>query len=311
MCVEGYRMKKSLTVLPLFSALFLLILQVSAQGIGTSNIILSQSSLNVTAGNSVSVDYTVQLASGSTWGTTLVVTNAAQLQQQGITVSLSNPSGEPPFSGVLTVITSQTTTTGSRIYTVILAATGDDPSQQNAVLNVNVASPSSAGSSTVATTATQYPYPTSGIGIGAVAGVLIAIIALATAYLMFVWKSMLTRLVFMGTAMILIGTVVWLYGDYAGGLFSYIYGGVAAILIGTSVWFYGDIKGGTFKQKLPGKLVAASILVMLIGIAVWIYGDYNGGLPLYIWGGTALLLLGTIIWLYADLKAGAFLRRKK
>lgn len=48
-------------------------------GIGTSSIALAQTSGSVAAGNSMSVTYTVSLASGTKWGTTLVVANNSTL----------------------------------------------------------------------------------------------------------------------------------------------------------------------------------------------------------------------------------------
>jgi hypothetical protein len=294
---------------------------VNAQGYGTSMIVLSQTILNVTPGATASIDYTVELASGSTWGTTLVVTNAAQLQQQGITVNMSNPSGDPPYSGVLTVATSQTT--GSRIYTITLAAIGDDPSQVNVELLVNVdpsavtttiAAPGQTttvaqATSTVMTTVSQTYYPSTGSELAVASSALIFVIAVVTAYLAVRWKTMLARLAILGTGLILVGTVAWIYGDYAGGLMTYLWGGVAAIALGTVIWIYGDYAGGTFKQSLPGKLVYAGVALIAAGTLLWLYADYYlAGSQLYIWSGVVMLVVGSAVWLYADAKAGAFMK---
>jgi hypothetical protein len=144
-----------------------------------------------------------------------------------------------------------------------------------------------------------------------ISGLLVLVILIVTIYLCFLFKSMLTRLVLIGTALILIGTVGWLYGDYAVGLIQYIWGGVIAIILGTVIWAYGDMRGGIFKHPLPGKLAVLGIILILLGTVIWLYSDYNGGIPLYIWSGVALLIVGTSIWLYGDAKAGAFLRRTK
>ncbi len=291
----------ALTMLLLFAGIAF-----AQNGYGTSAIVLSKGYLNVTAGGSASVNYAVNLASGSTWGTTLVVTNAAQLQQQGITFAISNPSGDPPFTGLLTVITS--TTTGSRVYSVKLAATGDDPSLVNAVLNVSVTGTQVAGATT--TVAQQY-YP-NGSGLMVASLVLIILIAIAVGYLAVKMKTILARLALIGAGLILIGTVVWIYGDYAGGSMAYVWGGVAAIAVGTLAWVYGDIVGGTFKQSFAGKVVYAGVALIVIGTALWLYADYyGGGFPLYLWSGVALIVVGTAAWLYGDAYAGAFLRSKK
>jgi hypothetical protein len=313
-------MKNTFSSLLVFAMLLISTGIVNAQGYGTSRIALSQTSVNVTPGTTASVDYTVELASGNTWGTTLVVTNEVQLRQQGINVTMSNPSGDPPYSGVLTVTTSQTT--GSRIYTIILAATGDDPSQVNAQLSVNVgssvatttiASPGQTttvlATSTVVTTVNQTYYPSTGSGLETASYALMFVIAVVTAYLAVTWKTMLTRLVIIGTGLILIGTVAWIYSDYAGGLMTYIWGGVAAIALGTIIWIYGDYAGGTFKQALPGKLVYAGVALIAAGTILWLYADYNlAGSPTYVWSGVIMIIVGTIAWLYADNKAGAFLK---
>jgi hypothetical protein len=216
---------------------------------------------------------------------------------------------------VLTVITSQTTSTGSNVYKIILAATGDDPSQVNAVLNVSV------GGAYVPTTTTAAPgqtttvsggtyYPTSGSGMMIASTVLMLLIAAITIYLAITWKTMLARLAIIGTGLILIGTVAWIYGDYAGGLMAYVWGGVAAIAVGTLVWIYGDVKAETFKQSLPGKLALAGLALIVIGTVLWLYADYYAGSMLEVWIGVALIVVGTAAWLYGEAKAGAFLKAK-
>jgi hypothetical protein len=309
----------------------------SAYGYGTSSISLGSYSASITSGASTSTSYTVNLASGSTWGTTLSVVNNNQLASQGVMVSLSNPSGDPPYSGTMTIQTSSTTAAGS--YTITLTATGDDPSTSDANFALTVSSaqqttaattaPTTAGQNqtTIPTTVPQTTLPSTTVPsyttisqnyYGSSAGSLplessaaIVVIILAALYGLFVWKSMLTRLVVIGTALILIGTVAWLYGDYAGGLQGYIWGGFAAILVGTAAWVYGDMRGGTFKQSV-GKLVWLSIILILIGAIGWAYGElYAPGMPAYWWGGAALLVIGTFVWVYGDAKAGAFLRRGK
>jgi hypothetical protein len=311
----------------------------SAYGYGTSSISLGTYSASVVAGAGTSTSYTVNLASGSTWGTTLSVVNNNQLASQGIMVSLSNPSGDPPYSGTMTISTSNTTAPGA--YNITLAATGDDPSSSSTNFVLAVSAPTStpttqtttAPSVNNATTAqttsmqqtTTISQPTTTVNYSSTGAyyssgnstaqlapsALIILLILGAIYGLFTWKTTAARLAVIGTALILIGTVAWLYGDYAGGLSAYIWGGFAAILIGTAAWTYGDAKGGTFKQSI-GKLVWLSIILILIGAFGWAYGElYAPGMPVYWWGGAALLVIGTFVWVYGDAKAGAFLRRNK
>jgi hypothetical protein len=233
---------------------------VYAAGYGTSSITLSSSSVNLNAGSNVRVNYTVNLASGNTWGTTLAVTNNNQLATQGITTSMSNPSGDPPFSGILTITASASAAPGP--YTVTLAATGDDPSTSDANLALNVAgmgansttaptttvsgaTTSIAQSTTIAVTSTV-AYPPTGYsysGMNMLFFALIAVVIIGMIYMVATKKAPDTRLIIVGVALILLGIVVWLYGDYNGGIMSYIWGGVIAILVGTVIWLYGDHKG--------------------------------------------------------------------
>ena len=116
-------------------------------GYGTSSIQMSPSGGVVTQGHPMSFNYTVNLASGGTWGTNLQVSNQAQLSAAGITVALTAASGDPPFSGRATITTSGSTTPGP--YNVTLVATGDDPSSPATfALNIISAQSSSSAQST-------------------------------------------------------------------------------------------------------------------------------------------------------------------
>ena len=110
----------------------------AANGYGTSSIALTQSTVNVALGGAATVGYTVNLASGNTWGTNFVVVNQSQLEQKGIDLSPSVNSGEPPYSGTLSIQLSQYAMAGT--YTAVLAATGDDPSASNVTLTIVVSS---------------------------------------------------------------------------------------------------------------------------------------------------------------------------
>lgn len=176
------------------------------------------------------------------------------------------------------MLTISTSTASLGSYNIVLTATGDDPSVNNATLyanvlyNINVpknqsnqtnasttanASPNSSQANATAYTQTYYPTPpptTSTYAPPANSTVLtsilfIIIILIATAYSLFKWKSTIPRLAIAGTALILLGTVAWLYGDYNGGLTAYIWGGVALIIIGAVVWLYSDAEHGAFQTK--------------------------------------------------------------
>ena len=98
---------------------------------GTSTITLGTSSVSVTPGTSASDSYTVNLASGSPWGTSL-----SSNYLSGFTISFSNSGGDPPYTGTMTVAVASSVSDGT--YHVYINATGDDPSSSPAVLSVSV-----------------------------------------------------------------------------------------------------------------------------------------------------------------------------
>ncbi len=323
-----------------FTNLILVILALAAvvpiasamNGYGTSTISVSPSSIGVGQGASGNVNYSVNLASGNTWGTNLVVTNQAYLASQGITVTISNPSGDPTFSGYLTISAASNATLGPQ--KIVLQATGDDPSSQNATLMLNIlkvlintttTTTGSGSTTTPPTTSTPYtsggngqsgynaPPVAQGYGLKTELEAAIVVILLITAFLLFKMKSFVTRLGIIGIALILIGTFAWLYGDFAGGLFNYIYAGIVAEILGIIIWIAGDAKAGAFKsmKTMATKLDMLGILLLIIGNALWLYADFLRGSLTYVWAGVALMLLGTLIWIIGDWKAGAFVMKKK
>ncbi len=218
--------------------------------------------MSIPIGGSATVNYTVNLASGNTWGTNLVVANYGALSQDKITASASNPMGDPPFSGTLTILTSPSAAAGS--YQIILTATGDDPSTANATIYVTLASQSTTstagtGQSTAASTsvASTGGYGNGSSPYGGASGtqtaefaVAIIVILIIAGYLMVKMSSMGGKLIVLGIALILLGIVVWLYADFvAYGNMAYLWGGVIAILLGTIIWTYADWKGGAFVMK--------------------------------------------------------------
>jgi hypothetical protein len=128
-------------------------------GIGTSTISLAQSSGSVAAGKSMTVGYTVSLASGQKWGTSVVVANSQTITSNGITVSPSVGAMDPNYSGNLTISVSPSTSPGT--YQISLKATGDDPSTSNAVFTLTVTPCSgtcSASTTTTTSSTTSTPY---------------------------------------------------------------------------------------------------------------------------------------------------------
>ena len=98
---------------------------------GTSSITLSKNSVSITPGSSATDSYTVELSSGTTWGTSL-----SSKSLSGFTISFSNNGGDPPYTGTMTVSVASTVSDGT--YHVFINATGDDPSSSPAVLSVSV-----------------------------------------------------------------------------------------------------------------------------------------------------------------------------
>ncbi len=166
-------------------------------GYGTSSISLNTSSTAIAQGSSGSVSYTVNLASGSTWGTTISVTNLSNLTSSGISITLSKTYADPPYSGTATITVSQSTAPGN--YNIVFAATGDDPSSSPSTLVLTVTgkatttapasttapatstAPSTSTPSTAPTTISAPPASSSGSTTEIIAGVVIAVIIIAIA----------------------------------------------------------------------------------------------------------------------------------
>ena len=249
--------------LMIIATLALMLPFAAAAGYGTSSISLQQNSVSLLRGGSSTINYTVNLASGNTWGTELVVLNKNELASSGIGIAVAPAMGDPPFSGRLTLSVSQNATIGAS--RVLLAAAGDDPSVANATLTVVVEASgnasagtttaamahNSASNSTIAHNGTPQqataPQPAAGNGLGiAPLAAAIAVVVLIVGALGVMIKTASGRLILAGVALILVGTEIWIYGDYNGGLMQYIWTGVGMILLGTIVWLVGDYKGGQF-----------------------------------------------------------------
>ncbi|HUB92566.1 MAG TPA: hypothetical protein VL945_01250 [Candidatus Saccharimonadales bacterium] len=276
-------MGRAITYILIVIGLLLSMPLVSAVGYGTSRIVLSESSISINQGSGGSVNYTVELASGNSWGTSVSVANQNQLAAANITVTLSDTYNfTVPFSGTMAVSASTSTPEGS--YNVTLQATGDDPSTANTALVLEVMGPivpapvsgnsanstpnstavgiagnvqRAAANSTNGSTAPYTGNPGGALQTSAqssgshnaliLAGILVLMLIIS-AYLVSIMKTMSTRMVILGVLLILAGTAVWLYGDYGGGP-QYIWPGVIGILLGTLIWVYGDYVAGAFKMS--------------------------------------------------------------
>ncbi len=123
-----------------------------AQGIGTSQVVLANSTVSISQGSSTSFYYVVKLVSGTTWGTTLGVVNSKNLSSSGISVSLSQSYGDPTYSGVATIKASSLAAPGN--YLVIFQANGDDPSSPSNLTLTVLSAASSTTSNTPSNTIT-------------------------------------------------------------------------------------------------------------------------------------------------------------
>ncbi len=305
----------------------------SAQyGYGTSSISVQRYNVTMYNGGSIRLNYSVNLASGSTWGTTLAVTDNQRLLSQGISTTLSKTYGNPTYKGNITISVSPSTPKG--YYAITLRATGDDPSARNTTINLIVSEPNS--TSTIAapanstnvtiapTSTTPHVSPTTTTVQATPAAPLIsmqmeellagvAAAVIAALALTFVFKGRSTRLTIWGIALVLIGIFSWLYGDYNGFLMAYVWSGIGAVALGIIAWVAGDSMAGAYKSmEVPALLDIAGIIILIVGVLVWLYGDYYyPGSLIYIWTGVGVMLLGTLVWAVGNAMAGAFLRSKE
>jgi len=108
-------------------------LSLKTESIGTSSITLSNTVVNMTKGENVSISFTITLTSGSTWGTNLQISN---VYPNYFSFSISPSTGDPTYSGTLGITSSKATPLGEYHFNV--SAVGDDPSTHSVVLTVNV-----------------------------------------------------------------------------------------------------------------------------------------------------------------------------
>ena len=117
-------------------AVFIPLSSAAQNGYGTSMVHISQNSINITPNSIVYLTYNVTLKTGLTWGTTINIINQSELSSNGIYITLSRVSSDPTFSGVMAINASSAAKPGN--YIVGLNATGDDPSQNEAVFKLTI-----------------------------------------------------------------------------------------------------------------------------------------------------------------------------
>ncbi|MCL4326447.1 MAG: hypothetical protein M1481_06485 [Candidatus Thermoplasmatota archaeon] len=152
----------------------------SKNGVGTSNVTLNPSHVSLPKNSETSINYTVKLSSGSTWGTTINTVSVPN----GLTVTGLPYTGDPPYSGTFTVTVSKTITPGN--YTIQLSATGDDPSTTNAILYITITNKTSTiplPTTSPPATANIY-FPTGSLAVYGYIGILIILISIIIGFVL-------------------------------------------------------------------------------------------------------------------------------
>ncbi len=317
-------------MLALISFVILATVTYAQYGYGYSHVVLQQSSVTLINGGISKINYTVQLTSGNTWGTTINIVNAQALTSEGITTTLSKTYGNPPYNGNLTINISPSAEKGT--YQMILNATGDDPSTNNTVLVINIVAPgqstttiqpnsssnvtTSIAATTIPAASTTIPYNVLSNPVGSmdalytgIAGIIVALIIAGA--LMLPFKGTPTRLDIWGAALIVIGTIAWLAGDYTF-ISTLLWAGVALLALGIIVWLAGDVMAGSFKKTSSHTaLIVLGLVLIIVGMGVWLYGDFHGGGWPEVWVGVGLIVIGTLIWLAGNAIGGAFRMSRK
>ena len=82
-----------------------------------------------------------------------------------------------------------------------------------------------------------------------ISATVVVLIAVITLYLTFKISFLSMKLIIGGIAMIFIGTVLLIYGDYNGGII-YVFLGAAFIIIGVILLILGDLRAGAFNERI-------------------------------------------------------------
>lgn len=117
-------------------------------GYGASEVVVSANNVTLYPGGSTTISFTVKLVSGNTWGTNVKIVTSSSY----VSVTASPSSGDPTFSGKLTITVASNAPSG--VYEVNVSATGDDPSSSPATIYVYVKSNSTTATTTTTTSTT-------------------------------------------------------------------------------------------------------------------------------------------------------------
>jgi len=126
--------------------LILLSIPFAYSATGTSKLIINQTVFNLTPGQKTNEKFQLILSSGSTWGTSIDVSPSVT----GISIIFNPSTGDPTFSGTLTISVGSDVKPGE--YKFNVSATGDDPTTSPITIIVYVTSPE--------VTTTSLPYQT-------------------------------------------------------------------------------------------------------------------------------------------------------
>ncbi|MDE1846036.1 MAG: hypothetical protein KGH53_02035 [Candidatus Micrarchaeota archaeon] len=237
--------------------------------------------------------------------TSTAPTTSTSVVSTAPTTSVNNTSGGAKPSN-----TPATTTVATTVATTVPSVTPTYPNCNTCPSGTYISNNAPTywncyGSGSLCTyTGSSGSYSSAMAGLSSYAYGAIGLIAVIAIILLAMMKAPLTRLTIIGVALILIGTVAWLYGDYGAGS-GYILYGAIGVIVGWIIWLYADKE--LLGNKMVGLWIKLGAFLTLVGTAIWLYGDYYRGVnPTYIWAGVALILIGTIIWLFGDNKIGAF-----
>lgn len=120
-------------------------------GYGTSEVVVNNNNVTLYPGGSTTISFTVKLVSGNTWGTNVKIVTSSSY----ISATASPSSGDPTFSGKLTISVAANAAPG--VYEINISATGDDPSSSSTTIYVYVKSNTSTTMTSTTTTTTSTP----------------------------------------------------------------------------------------------------------------------------------------------------------
>lgn len=240
-------------------------MSVTPASTGTSTINLNRTSVNIVSGSSSQVAYTVKLASGTTWGTSISAS-----EPSGITTTFSASQGDPPYTGTATISVANTVDNGT--YSISFSASGDDPSSSPAILNVTVTGHS------YYSPPPQTTYPSSSVSTGEYAGIGIFAVFLLLSFVPLAAKRLRSTRAGYGSFVVSVSSAVYLAAFDRTLYNSAFYHWIILILfiILAFVTLSGHVAGRGRMRQLMGVGLAFGSFIMSIGMFL----DAALGLPL-------------------------------